>query len=32
MNSKKAQYEFSADKNQQLKKERGVSFEDVVVA
>jgi len=26
------QYEFSADKNQLLIKERGVSFEDVIVA
>lgn len=32
MKMKKSSYEFSADKNQLLIKERGVSFEDVVVA
>jgi hypothetical protein len=28
----KPRYEFSADKNQQLIKERGISFEDVIAA
>jgi uncharacterized DUF497 family protein len=28
----KPQYEFSADKTQQLIKERGISFEDIVAA
>jgi hypothetical protein len=28
----KPQYEFSADKNQQLIRERSISFEDVIVA
>lgn len=32
MEDKKLHYEFSADKNQQLIKERGISFEDVVSA
>ena len=32
MGNKKLQYEFSADKNQQLIKERRVGFEDVIVA
>lgn len=32
MEREKIQYEFSADKNQCLIKERGVSFEDVAVA
>lgn len=32
MENENLHYEFSADKNQQLIKERGISFEDVVVA
>ncbi|GEM_PF-126864 len=32
MTIKKPHYEFSADKNQQLIKERDISFEDVIVA
>ena len=32
MEQGKRYYEFSADKNQQLIKERGVSFEDVIAA
>jgi uncharacterized DUF497 family protein len=32
MEDKRPHYEFSADKNQQLIKERGISFEDVIVA
>lgn len=30
MEEKKSQYEFSAEKNQQLIKERGISFEEVI--
>jgi uncharacterized DUF497 family protein len=32
MHRDKSEYEFSAEKNQQLIKERGISFEDVVAA
>ena len=32
MDDRKPQYEFSPDKNQQLIKERGISFEDVIAA
>lgn len=32
MKIEKSHYEFSADKNQQLIKERHISFEDVIVA
>lgn len=32
MESEKPNYEFSADKNQLLIKERGISFEDVIAA
>ncbi len=32
MGKEKATYEFSADKNQLLIKERGISFEDVIAA
>lgn len=32
MRTEKPHYEFSADKNQQLIKERHISFEDVIVA
>lgn len=32
MKEAKPNYEFSADKNQQLIKERGISFEEIVVA
>ena len=32
MEHKKPQYEFSADKNQQLINDRGISFEEVIAA
>ena len=32
MEEKKSYYEFSAEKNQQLLSERGISFEEVIAA
>lgn len=32
MEEKKSNYEFSAEKNQQLISERGISFEEVIAA